>query len=123
MVIIRVGGGDYEFEGGDAIYTDVNNDGTIDQQDVVKIGNMNPDFFGGANSTVAYKAFSVSFNTLSSFLYNVMRDRCADKYPLLAANRNHFSAISSFFGALVPTIFMYPRAYWARESPCAAAFK
>lgn len=62
--------GSYEFEGGDAIYTDVNHDGIIDQQDIVMIGNMNPDFFGGANTTVAYKGFSVSL----FFQYSIGND-------------------------------------------------
>lgn len=77
--------GSYEFEGGDAIYTDVNNDGTIDQQDVVKIGNMNPDFFGGANTTVAYKAFSVSLffqYSIGNDVINLARMGVEDMYSL-----------------------------------------
>ncbi len=77
--------GSYEFEGGDAIYVDVNNDGTIDQQDVVKIGNMNPDFFGGANTTFAYKAFSVSLffqYSVGNDVINLARMGVEDMYSL-----------------------------------------
>ena len=37
----------YKFTGGDAIYEDINHDGLINKQDVVKIGNAVPRFFGG----------------------------------------------------------------------------
>ncbi len=45
--------------GGDAIYTDFNNDGIINDQDRVLIGNGNPDFFGGLNSDFTYKNFGL----------------------------------------------------------------
>ena len=32
----------YQFQGGDAIYEDINHDGSIDQYDVVYLGNCNP---------------------------------------------------------------------------------
>ena len=47
--------------GGDAIYQDFNNDGIINDQDRVLIGNANPDFFGGLSSTFSYKDFSLTF--------------------------------------------------------------
>jgi len=48
-------------KGGDAIYEDFNNDGIINDQDRVLIGNANPDFFGGFNNTFDYKNFSLKF--------------------------------------------------------------
>ena len=49
--------GSYVFKGGDPIYEDVNHDGNIDLNDVVYIGNSNPDFIGGFGTNVRYKNF------------------------------------------------------------------
>lgn len=53
--------GTYEFKGGDAIYKDQNNDGTIDLNDVVHIGDCNPDYIGGFGTSFTYKNLDVSF--------------------------------------------------------------
>ena len=45
----------YEFKGGDAIYEDINHDGTIDELDIVYLGNSNPKVNGGIGSTIRYK--------------------------------------------------------------------
>jgi hypothetical protein len=47
--------GTYTFKGGDAIYEDVNHDGRIDLNDVVYIGDSNPDFIGGFGTSLRYK--------------------------------------------------------------------
>ncbi|MCK5134978.1 MAG: SusC/RagA family TonB-linked outer membrane protein [Bacteroidales bacterium] len=47
--------GTYIFRGGDAIYEDINHDGKIDLNDVVYIGDSNPDFVGGFGTSVNYK--------------------------------------------------------------------
>jgi TonB-dependent starch-binding outer membrane protein SusC len=44
--------------GGDAIYEDFNNDGIINDQDRVLVGNANAAFFGGLNNSFAYKNFT-----------------------------------------------------------------
>ena len=56
--------GTYVFRGGDAIYEDINNDGQIDLNDVVYIGDSNPDFTGGFGSSVRYGNldFTVNFH-------------------------------------------------------------
>jgi hypothetical protein len=46
-------------KGGDAIYEDFNNDGIINDQDRVLIGNGNPEFFGGLNSDLSFGNFSL----------------------------------------------------------------
>jgi TonB-linked SusC/RagA family outer membrane protein len=51
--------------GGDVRFVDVNGDGVIDSKDLQVIGNPNPLFSGGINSTWAYKRFSL--NTLFTF--------------------------------------------------------
>jgi len=48
----------YEFQGGDAIYEDINNDGNIDELDIVYLGNSNPKVNGGFGTTIRYKNFS-----------------------------------------------------------------
>ena len=57
----------YTFRGGDAIYEDINNDGTIDELDIVYLGNSNPKLSGGFGTTVRYKNFSV--NAFFNFRY------------------------------------------------------
>lgn len=45
---------------GDIRFVDVNNDGKIDAQDRTKIGNSNPAYYYGINSSVSYKGFELS---------------------------------------------------------------
>jgi len=54
----------YVFKGGDPIYEDVNHDGKIDINDVVYIGDSNPNFIGGFGSVLKYKNwnFSMAFH-------------------------------------------------------------
>lgn len=49
---------EYEFRGGDAKYKDQNNDGSIDELDIVYLGNCNPLFNGGMGLTLRYKTFT-----------------------------------------------------------------
>ena len=55
----------YEFRGGDAIYEDVNHDGTINQLDIVYLGNSNPKAQGGFGLTLRYKKWTLR----TSFTY------------------------------------------------------
>lgn len=52
--------GTYKFKGGDAKYEDINHDGKIDLNDVVYIGDSNPDFIGGFGTSVKYKSWEIS---------------------------------------------------------------
>lgn len=54
------GGINYKFRGGDAIYEDVNHDGTIDELDVVYLGNCNPKLYGGFGFTFRWRQLSVN---------------------------------------------------------------
>ncbi|MCF8392156.1 MAG: SusC/RagA family TonB-linked outer membrane protein, partial [Bacteroidales bacterium] len=51
---------EYEFQGGDAKYEDVNHDGIIDINDAVFLGDGNPDFMGGFGTAFKYKQFKFS---------------------------------------------------------------
>jgi len=64
MTMIHGGAGGYQFVGGDAIYDDINNDGIIDERDLVYLGDLNPDLMGGFSMRTRYKAFvlNVFFN-------------------------------------------------------------
>lgn len=55
----------YPFRGGDAAYEDINNDGNINQLDIVYLGNSNPKMQGGFGLTFQYKRLSLK----SQFTY------------------------------------------------------
>ena len=55
----------YEFQGGDAIYEDVNHDGQINSLDIVYLGNSNPHLNGGFGFNVQYGDWSLK----TSFSY------------------------------------------------------
>ncbi|MDR0428335.1 MAG: SusC/RagA family TonB-linked outer membrane protein [Dysgonamonadaceae bacterium] len=57
----------YEFRAGDAIYEDINKDGTIDELDIVYLGNSNPLLNGGVGFTVRWKQLSA--NVFTTFRY------------------------------------------------------
>jgi TonB-linked SusC/RagA family outer membrane protein len=59
------GGTPYKFRGGDAIYEDINHDGSIDELDIVYLGNSNPKLNGGFGPTVRYK--NISLNAFFNF--------------------------------------------------------
>ncbi|MCC8145655.1 MAG: SusC/RagA family TonB-linked outer membrane protein [Bacteroidales bacterium] len=52
--------GRYEFQAGDAIYEDINHDGTIDELDIVYLGNSNPTLNGGIGITARWKQLSAT---------------------------------------------------------------
>jgi len=52
----------YIFKGGDAKYEDINKDGDIDLNDVVYIGDSNPEFIGGFGTNFKYKNFDFAVN-------------------------------------------------------------
>jgi TonB-linked SusC/RagA family outer membrane protein len=52
--------GTYTFKGGDAKYEDINHDGKIDLNDVVYIGDSNPNFIGGFGTAIKYKNWDLS---------------------------------------------------------------
>ena len=57
----------YLFQGGDAIYEDVNHDGQINQLDVVYLGNSLPKVNGGFNFTFKYGPWSVKTRFMYRF--------------------------------------------------------
>jgi hypothetical protein len=49
----------YEFQGGDAIYEDINHDGQINSLDIVYLGNSNPHLNGGFGLNLQYDNWSL----------------------------------------------------------------
>ncbi|MGO4912110.1 SusC/RagA family TonB-linked outer membrane protein [Leeuwenhoekiella sp. W20_SRS_FM14] len=75
---IPLGNGNFApFQGGDVIFTDLNGDQVIDEQDRTVIGNPNPDFTGSVSTSFAYKRLSLSalFNfSVGNDIYNGLRN-------------------------------------------------
>lgn len=57
-----------KFRGGDAVYEDINSDGTIDELDVVYLGNCNPKLNGGFGFSLRYNK-RLSLNCFFNFRY------------------------------------------------------
>jgi hypothetical protein len=57
----------YTFEGGDAIYEDVNKDGQINELDIVYLGNSLPKVNGGFNFTFKYGRWSLKTRFMYRF--------------------------------------------------------
>ena len=77
------GGTAYKFRGGDAIYEDINHDGSIDELDIVYLGNSNPKLNGGFGPTFRYKSFSLNmfFNfRLGNKIINAARMNAENMY-------------------------------------------
>ena len=65
-----------QFQGGDAIYEDINHDGSIDRYDMVYLGNSNPKCYGGFGINLYYDRFELnaSFNfRLGNQIINLAR--------------------------------------------------
>jgi hypothetical protein len=58
---------------GDAIFNDINNDGEIDQNDLLKIGSPHPDFIYSIYGNLEYRGFDFSITAIGSYgndIYN-----------------------------------------------------
>jgi TonB-linked SusC/RagA family outer membrane protein len=65
IMVVGANGLPSQPHGGDVKFVDVNGDHVIDSKDMQVIGNPNPDFTGGINSTWTYKRFTL--NSLFTF--------------------------------------------------------
>ena len=66
--------GIYQFEGGDAMYQDMNHDGIIDINDAVYLGDSNPDFAGGFGFNTRYKQLRVNLNFVYRTGYQIVNE-------------------------------------------------
>ncbi|RRD80566.1 SusC/RagA family TonB-linked outer membrane protein [Alloprevotella sp. OH1205_COT-284] len=61
-MIFNYGGKNYQFQGGDVIYEDINHDGQINELDIVYLGSSNPKFNGGFGLDFRYGRWSLKTN-------------------------------------------------------------
>lgn len=93
----RVGGAladERFFQAGDPIWTDLNGDYILDQNDFVIVGNSQPVFTGGFNAFVQYKDWSLNTQFYMTFKRDVLNNALADRL------RNYNNPTGG--GALVP---------------------
>lgn len=93
----RVGGSFAEerfFKAGDPIWTDLNGDYILDENDLVIVGNSQPVFTGGFNAFFQYKNWSLNSQFFMTFKRDVLNNALADRL------RNYSSPTGT--GALVP---------------------
>ncbi|MGC3978583.1 MAG: SusC/RagA family TonB-linked outer membrane protein [Paludibacteraceae bacterium] len=87
------GGINYEFKGGDAIYEDINHDGTINELDIVYLGNSNPLFNGGLTLRFKYKRLSATIFSnfrVGNKIENVARMMAENMY----SNNNQAASVN-----------------------------
>lgn len=61
-MMFNYGGVNYQFQGGDAIYEDINHDGQIDELDIVYLGSSNPKVNGGFGVDFTYGRWKLKAN-------------------------------------------------------------
>ena len=83
----------YEFKGGDAIYDDINNDGNINELDLVYLGNSNPKAQGGFGLTFNYKRFTLKANFTYRYDYDVM-NKARMQFENMHTNWNQSIAVN-----------------------------
>lgn len=84
---------EYEFKGGDAIYEDINNDGTINELDIVYLGSSLPKVTGGFGFKLNFGRFSLNnqFNfRWGNKIINMARMRAENMY----SNNNQSRAVN-----------------------------
>ena len=87
------GGKNYQFQGGDAIYDDINHDGNIDELDIVYLGSSNPKINGGFGVDFVYGQWQLktSFNfRIGNKIINMARLNAES----MVSNKNQSAAVS-----------------------------
>lgn len=84
---------DYEFRGGDAIYEDINSDGSIDELDIVYLGSSLPKFTGGFGFKFKFGRFS--WNNQFNFRYgNKIINKARMNAENMYSNNNQSRAVN-----------------------------
>ncbi len=92
-MVFNYGGIGYEFDGGDAIYEDINHDGQIDELDIVYLGTSNPKVNGGFGIDFTYGQWQLktSFNfRLGNKIINMARMYAEG----MTSNKNQSAAVN-----------------------------
>lgn len=103
--------GTYNFQGGDAKYEDMNNDGVIDLNDVVYLGASNPDFFGGFGGGVNWKDFRMNFQFLYRTGYQIVNEVAMVTEGMLDKNNQSKAVLHRWRVEGQSEEDMLPRAY------------
>ena len=83
----------YYFKGGDAIYEDVNNDGNINQSDIVYLGNSLPRLTGGFGFTLHYDRWALRANFNYRIDYDILNMARLDMEAMVS-NNNQSQAVN-----------------------------
>ncbi|SKC07687.1 TonB-linked outer membrane protein, SusC/RagA family [Sphingobacterium nematocida] len=100
----RVGGNladERFFQAGDPIWTDLNGDYVLDENDLVVVGNSQPVFTGGFNAFMQFKNWSLNTQFFMTFKRDVLNNAMADKLRNYS-NPMYVAADDRPRGALVP---------------------
>ena len=103
--------GIYLFQGGDARYADINHDGQIDLQDVVYLGDSNPDFIGGFGGNFRWKDISVSTQWQYRLGYVVVNEVALNTEGMLNKNNQSKAVLHRWRAQGQDEPGMLPRAY------------
>ncbi len=103
--------GTYTFRGGDAIYEDVNNDGQIDLNDVVYLGNSNPRFTGGFGSSLRYRNFDLTLSFHYRIGFDIINMVAIQTEGMLNRNNQSKAVLSRWRTQGQDEPGMIPRAY------------
>ncbi len=101
----------YEFTAGDAIYEDVNKDGVIDLNDVVYLGDSNPDYTGGFGINTKWRQFSVSAHFLYRTGFDIVNEIASQTEGMLDKNNQSKAVLSRWRKVGDDFEGMLPRAY------------
>ena len=103
--------GTYIFRGGDAIYEDINKDGIIDLNDVVYIGDSNPDLTGGFGTQFDYKDFDFSVAFHYRLGFDIINGVAIETEGMLDRNNQSKAVLSRWRVQGQDEEGMLPRAY------------
>jgi len=103
--------GIYTFKGGDAKYKDMNNDGLIDEKDLVNLGNSNPKVTGGFGSTIRFKNLSLTCNFHYRSGYKIINQVAMDSEGLSYRNNQSKNELNRWKVQGQQGTDMLPRAY------------
>lgn len=92
-MMYNYGGVNYQFQGGDVIYEDINHDGQIDELDIVYLGGSNPKVNGGFGIDLKYGNWELKTNfnfRIGNKIINLARMYAED----MRNNNNQSAAVS-----------------------------
>lgn len=101
------------FQAGDPIWTDLNGDYVLDENDFVIVGNSQPVFTGGFNAFAQYKNWSLNTQFFMTFKRDVLNNALADRLRNYS-NPMYIAADDRSSGALVPVGDLN---IWTKDNP------